>query len=41
MRALDGDGQVGIELAATVPPGTTADFTVRVVMQVEAEWSAF
>jgi hypothetical protein len=38
-RALESDGQVSIAVHAAVPEGAAADFTVRVVMQVEADWS--
>jgi hypothetical protein len=40
-RALEGDGQLSVDVVAEIPSGTTADFTVEVVMRVEAEWSLF
>jgi hypothetical protein len=39
MDAIEGDGLLSVEVLATIPPDTTADFTVQVVMVVEAEWS--
>jgi hypothetical protein len=38
-RALESDGQVSIAVHAAVPEGDVADFTVQVVMQVEADWT--
>jgi hypothetical protein len=38
-RALESDGRLSVEIEGSVPEGTTADFTVEVVMRVNAEWS--
>jgi len=40
-RAIDGDGLLSVQVDATIPEGTAADFTVEVVLQVEADWSLF
>lgn len=40
-RALEGDGELSVEVVATIPDGRTADFVVEVVMRVEADWSLF
>jgi hypothetical protein len=38
-RALESDGRISVVVRAVVPAGAVADFTMRVVFQVEADWS--